>query len=252
MRLGHPSGRTLSLLAAGALQAEIARDYEPHLERCPDCRGDIEALRASLAFVAEDSVKSAEPSLSVEVFRTRVEAGLRSAAAPARAARPFWASWLIPAALAGAAALVVWLSSSPRPRPGVPSQARQAEISEEFLARLERTAARESAARYLGEAQDVLLAVASTAPRTCALGRDVTTEASRSRELLVRRTLVMDEQNTGVSSAPVVLADVERMLRDVASLDGCAPMAQLEALHRELREGRVLMKIDLMRRDLTG
>jgi hypothetical protein len=55
-----------------------------------------------------------------------------------------------------------------------------------------------------------------------------------------------------VASARPVLEDVELMLREVASLEACARRGELEAIGRELGRRRLLMKMDLMARELQG
>jgi len=55
-----------------------------------------------------------------------------------------------------------------------------------------------------------------------------------------------------VVSARDVLDDVEEMLRQVAALDPCARPQDLEAIRGEIARRRLLMKIDLMTRELQG
>ena len=77
-------------------------------------------------------------------------------------------------------------------------------------------------------------------------------ERRRSRELLTRRTLLVDFESEEIRSVRPVLEDVERVLRQVATLDPCAKPEELLLIHEELRERRLLMKIDLMTRELLG
>jgi hypothetical protein len=49
-----------------------------------------------------------------------------------------------------------------------------------------------------------------------------------------------------------VLDDVEEMLRAVAALDACARPQDLEAIRGEIAKRRLLMKIDLVTRELQG
>ena len=121
------------------------------------------------------------------------------------------------------------------------------------MRRLERVAAREQAARYLGEAGDVLVTV-SARPRRCRKGHDhvdIGEEAERSRELLARRSL-LDVDEAAVASAQLVLDDVEQVLREVASLEACARKHDLQTIQRQVERARLLLKIDLMTRELQG
>ena len=113
--------------------------------------------------------------------------------------------------------------------------------------------ARERTARYLDEAQDVLVTV-SGAPQHCdrkAQHVDLADETRRSRELLARRARLDLDGSASLTAGPV-LDDVERVLREVASLENCARLRDVEAIHRHLERERLLMKMELMTRELAG
>ncbi len=127
-------------------------------------------------------------------------------------------------------------------------------MGDDALRRLERNMAREQAVRYLNEAQDVLVNMAAQ-PRDCDHDKarvDVGDEAQRSQELLTRRALLVEMDQEGLASARPVLEDVERVLREVASLRSCARAGDVERVRRDLEERRLLMKIRLMSRELQG
>jgi hypothetical protein len=127
-------------------------------------------------------------------------------------------------------------------------------VSEDAFSRLERTVAREQAVRYLNDAQDVLVTVAA-APRACRRTServDVGEEARRSRELLSRRALLMDTSGDAVPTAAPLLRDVAEMLHEVALLEPCARARDLETIHKEIGRRNLLMKIDLVTRELQG
>jgi hypothetical protein len=138
-----------------------------------------------------------------------------------------------------------------RPHPSLNLLVHTTEELEEHLG--ERVVAREQAARYLGEASDVLVTVAAR-PRRCRKGHDhvdIGEEAQRSRELLARRSLLHVDE-AAVASAQPVLDDVEQVLREVASLDACARRLDLQAINRQIERRHLLLKIDLMARELQG
>jgi hypothetical protein len=142
----------------------------------------------------------------------------------------------------------------PLPAPSSPSAATTAAVPPDALRRLEHTMERERAARYLTEAGDVLVTVAS-APQRCvrrAHAVEVGEEAQRSRELLAQRRLFVEPDAPSVVAARDVLDDVEELLRQVAALDACARPQDLEAIRDEIARRRLLMKIDLMTRELQG
>jgi anti-sigma factor RsiW len=247
MRLLHVGWRRrLSLLASGVLEGSAREEMLRHLETCPRCREERAALEAVLDLVAADPARGAEPPVPVEALVTRVEARLDAVERARPGLRWRWAVLALAAAAALAAALVPQIVPRPEPPP--------VKVSEEALRRIEGNVAREQAARYLSEAQDVLVSVAAR-PRNC--GRenqraDVEAASQQSRELLARRALLLEPERAEVASARPVLDDVEQMLREVASLESCARVRDLERVREEMARRQLLMKIRLMTRELEG
>ena len=261
--------RRVSLLASGVLDGAEETATLAHVDACPACHDELRSLRAVLDLLARDPVRRAEPGVSLQGLLARVEARLdgEETRTPSRLAWSFGRWTPLRSAAALAAALVALLAlprapSSPGPAGQTPPNGVQTaaalpestRVSGEVLDRLEGHVARQHAARYLNEAQDVLVTVAATS-RDCERegGRvDVGDEARRSRDLLARRTLLVEMDRDEVASVRPVLEDVEEMLREVAALESCARRRDLEAIHRELTRRRLLMKIDLMTRELLG
>ena len=245
MTLFHGRWRArVSLLAAGALEPHEEDAVRAHLASCDACRADLEASRRALEVLDRDPVRSAELPVPIEFLKTRVLARLDEV--PAR--RPF--RWGLAGAGLAAAALAVAIVPSLFERPVVTEKP----VSDEMLARMERRLARDTAARYLDEAQDLLVNV-SAHPADCEEdhGRiDVGEEARRSRELLERRALMVELGGDEVASAQPLLDDVEGLLREVAALPECVRADSLEAIHRQMERRKVLMKIDLLTRELRG
>jgi hypothetical protein len=257
VRLRHGRWRRgTSLLAAGALEGAERLAAERHAAGCAECGTDLAALRAMLATAAADEACVAEPPVAAEWLHARVLARLdERPQTPRRAPGLAWAGLAAAAALAAFAALARPVIA-PAPSAGAPvaDAGPRIAVSDEALDRIERTMARERAARYLDEAQDVLVTV-SGAPRDCdrAGHRHVDMEAERlrSRELLERRSRLDLDESAAVAAGPV-LDDVERVLREVASLEGCARRRDVEAIHREVERERLLIRIDLTARELAG
>jgi hypothetical protein len=249
----------VALLAAGAVTGEAERArVQRHLDQCAACAAELVALRATLDTLAGDPVRTAEPPLPLPALRTRVFARLEEAERP----RPSRAllGWAAGAAVAAALVIaVLWPRGSQGPVPpagpaSVPTAvAGVSEIPDEFVRHLERSVAREQAARYLDEAGDVLVTVAAR-PRRCRKGEervDIGEEAQRSRDLLARRSL-LDVDSSAVASARPLLDDVEQALREVASLEACARKHDLQSINRLVERRRLLLKIDLTTRELQG
>jgi hypothetical protein len=241
--------RRVSLLAARALDGAEREATLRHLEGCETCRTERRELEATLALLGADPAREAEPAIPFGALLTRVQARIdERERRVARTPATFFRRRPLAAAAVVAVALVALLRA---PQPVLAPAA--ADVSEAMLRRMEGTAAREQAVRYLNEAQDVLVTMSASA-RDCDRGDgrvDVGAEAHKSRELLARRALVAMDR-VEVASARPVLDDVERVLREVAALESCARAGEVAAIHQQLEERRLLMKIDLMTRELQG
>jgi hypothetical protein len=265
--LGHGRWRRrVALLAAGALDADESRSALSHAESCPSCAQDLAHMRSVLALVAADPLRGAEPPIPLGALMARVNARLDEEARP----RPVWRPLLGGAGALAAVVLGVLVLRAPHSgapplsTAGAPSRAAsppasaavEAEplIPADALRRLEHTLERDRAARYLSDAQDVLVTVAA-APQRCTRRRgavEVGAEAERSRDLLARRQLFVESDGSATAAARDVLDDVEEMLREVAALDPCARPEDLEAIRGEITRRHLLMKIDLVTRELRG
>jgi hypothetical protein len=246
--------RRVSLLAAGALGDVDRQATLAHALTCAACGAELAASRELVALVERDPFREAEPEVPLGALVARVQGRL---AEVERSATPRWTWPRVALPLAAAAAVIVliglWVPTHP-PHVPPPSARPQAAVSEEALRRLEASVARANAVRYLSEAQDVLVTVAA-APLRCDRKRahvDVGEEARRSRELLTRRALLVDTDREQMAGARPVLEDVSDALREVAALDPCARPEDLEAIQQRMARRRLLMKIDLMTRELQG
>jgi hypothetical protein len=250
----------VSLLAAGALEPADEPAMRAHLDGCAACRADLARSSEAIGLLARDPVRTAEVPVPVAHLVRRVNARLDAPPAAGRAFR--WSYAATATAGLAAAALLVAVVPRLRERPSPASSpalaqsegAAEAGVPEEVVARMERRLSRDQAARYLDEAQDVLVTVAGH-PADCERDHDrvdVGEEARRSRELLARRALMVELGGDEVASARPLLDDVEGLLREVAALPACARADSLDAIHRQMQRRNVLMKIDLLTNELRG
>jgi len=252
--IGHERWRRAIVdQAAGLLEAGRVPALTRHLEGCRACRDEHDRVRRALHAASEGAARLAEPPVDVAALAARVQAEIdRRLEAPR--GHPAGVRWVVWPALAAAAAVVI-ATRAPRDTAAPPAPAELVAISEGALRQMERTVNREQTARYLEDAHNVLVSVAAALPR-CERAeegrRAVGPEARKSRELLARRRLLVDAEAETVASARPVLEDVDRTLADVAALERCAGPAELRAIARRIAEERLLMKIDLMARELQG
>jgi len=257
--------RRVSLLVTGCLDEAERAATLAHLETCAACRDDRVALEALLADLSHDPLRRAEPEMAVEFVVSRVQARLDEVIR-SRSWRLGWVAAGLATGLLVALLVPRLIPRVVRPEGGgnaatgvapsvgpVPAL-RQLELPDAALRRMERTVGREQAARYLAEAQDVLVTVASSRERCRRedTSVDVGEEARRSRELLARRALVVDVEGDAMAAARPVIEDVERLLREVAALEACARQRDLDQIHDSIKRRKLLMKIDLMEKELLG
>jgi hypothetical protein len=248
--------RRVALLAGGVLEGDQRDETRAHVDSCDRCRREYAELAALVEAFETDPLRSAEPEVPVSVLIDRVEQRLDRA----EAAKPVpVVGWrlALPAAAAAALALVLLgtgLLQRHDPEAPAPTPVPVAALPAEVLDRIERNMAREHAARYLSEAQDVLLAVAASKV-DCEREDDrvdLGEAPDRSRELLVRRALVVEGRPEAVASAQGVLDEVELALREVAGLPSCVRRRDVERLRREIDRRQLHMRIRLMTRELEG
>jgi len=251
--------RLVPLLAADALSGPARARALGHLLTCGRCRTQHAEIRTLLDRLDDDplrdAIRKAELPVASSVLRARVDQLIdRTLASPRpRPARP-WGFGLAALATALALAVAVPVILERTKKPQGETVALTPELSAAALGRLERNVAREQAARYLNEAQDVLATVAAS-PRDCERGErrvDLEAESRRSRELLARRALLLDADQGAVAGAQPVLDDVEQILREVASMEACARFRDVERLQAEIERRQLLMKVRLMQRELLG
>lgn len=251
--------RRVGLLAAGVLEGREREAVRAHVGRCGPCREELAALERLVRAMEDDPLREAEPDVPAAVVVARVERAVEAARlTPSR--RPRWLLAAVPAAATALAAVLLVPDLVSRRREAseptlvaIPHEAPGPD-TEAALLRIERSLAREQAARYLSAASDVIVTVAaSIADCDRAEDRlDVGGAPERSRELLATRRLLVEWGGEAVASARGVLDDVELALREVSELPSCVKRRDVERLRREVERRQLLMRIRLMTRELEG
>lgn len=268
MNLGHFLYRDrLGLLAAGVLDSAEAGRVSGHVANCAACRLELEALKRTTEALRADAALERPLPISSEALRTRVLARIHAApvSAPAGPAFSFTTAFSA-AALVGVGLLAGILAT--RMMTPVPAEA-PAEIAAvavdpaaadtsvndaAFYERLENSQVRANAARYLADAQDILVQVRAAAdcPESPQDSVDVAREAQTSRKLLRRRAALVSGSGETLMAAQGVLEEVEGLLQQVADLPQCTRRKDVDAIARRVDSRNLLMKIDLVAQELVA
>jgi anti-sigma factor RsiW len=251
----------LGLLASSSLDPAEAEGVRKHVAGCPSCQAEFAELSRLASALRADAALDRPLPISSEALRTRVFARLKTSP-PAR--RQAWS--LAPAmaalGLVGiglVAGVLVTRPSAPTDEPSEAPAALQASADTAmndaaFYERLEKTQTRANAARYLAEAQDILIQVRAAAdcPDSPKDSVDVTVEAQTSRTLLRRRAALVSGSRGTLVAAQGVMEEVEGVLQRVAELPKCTRRKDVDAIARTVDQRNLLMKIDLVAQELVA
>lgn len=254
----------LGLLASSALDPEEAEWVLKHTETCETCREELASLKRTDKALFDEAAIDRPLPIPSEAFHTRVLARIRSEAAKP----PERSAWSLAPALGGIGLVLVGLVSGVlmsrfAPAPAIVSapEIRRLEASADtvandalFYERLEKTQLRANAARYLAEAQDVLIQVTAAAdcPDSPTDSVDVAREAQTSRTLLSRRAALVSGSGETLVAARGVMEDVEGLLQQVADLPKCTRRTDVNAIARRVDRKNLLMKIDMVSQELAA
>ena len=255
--------RRLGLLAASALEPRAAEWVLKHTANCASCQAELgELTRAAGRLIADASIDRPLP-ISSQALRTRVLARIRTEgpqAARKQAWNPGWALTAVGLVGIGLLSGVLATRFAPQSNEPAPSSPRLLESSDTlvndtaFYERLQKTHLRANAARYLAEAQDILIQVAAAAdcPDSPKDRVDVTREAQTSRSLLKRRAALVSGSGEALAAARGVMEEVEGVLQQVADLPQCTRRTDVDAIARKVDRRNLLMKIEMIAQELAA
>ena len=257
--------RRLGLLASGVLDGADARRLSGHVASCASCQLELEGLKRATRALESDAAFERPLPISSEALRTRVLARIQATPRPS-ASRPVFAlaPALSAAALVGVGLLAglfaarmttsVEVPAGNAATDGIEIVADTTANDTAFYERLEKTQVRADAARYLADAQDILVQVRAAAdcPDSPQDSVDVTREAQTSRRLLKRRAALVSGSGETLLAARGVLEEVEGLLQQVAELPQCTRRSDVDAIARRVDSKNLLMKIDLVAQELAA
>jgi len=251
----------LGLLASSSLDPRETEWVRGHVARCASCQAELTELSNLTAILKTDASLDRPLPVSTEALRSRVLARIRSS--PPVPARAGWspAPAMSALALVGVfvlAGVLATRSSAPKEPEGtiapLIASADTAANDAAFYERLEKTHTRANAARYLSEAQDILIQVRAAAdcPDSPKDSVDVTAEAQTSRTLLGRRAALVSGSQGSLLAAQGVMEEVEGVFQKVAELPKCTRRKDVDAIARSVDQKNLLMKIDLVAQELVS
>ena len=254
--------RRLGLLASSSLDVHEAEGIRSHVAVCASCQAELGELSRLAAVLQADAALDRPLPISSESLRTRVLARIKTspAASPRRAWGPAPAMAALGLVGIGLLAFVLLTRSSGPTIGPAPSHAPLLATADTaandaaFYERLEKTQTRADAARYLAEAQDILIQVRAAAdcPDSPKDSVDVTAEARTSRTLLKRRAALVSGSQGSLVAAQGVMEEVEGVLQRVADLPRCTRRKDVDAIARTVDQRNLLMKIDLVAQELVA
>ncbi len=234
-----------------------------HLEKCPDCRAEADEMRRVIekAEAVKAEIRQAVASVNWEALPdTIADRAFAASRKPERAlpaARPWgwFAALRMKPALAGlAAGLVVGAAAmyfalkAPGPRPG---QDTGYYASGEFLDRAELTMARRNTLDYLEKSQYVLLDVFESAGEGGPTSAPFRSE--QARDLLSKKKYLNAQlERFQMAKAKAICDQIEMLFRELAQLEGDLPAAELGRIRDYVEERQLLLKINLVKKELQS
>jgi hypothetical protein len=230
-----------------------------HLDKCPECRAEAEAVERLLqeTEAVRAEIRAAAASVDWETLPGLIADRARAASRkPERAPSRPW-GWLLPLrmspALAGlvaglvvGAAAMYFVLRAPGARPG---QDLGFYASQEFLDRAELEMARRNTLDYLEKSQYVLLDVFEPAGEGG--GVPAALSAERTRDLLSRKKYLNGQlERFQMSKAKAICDQIEMLFRELSGISEEMSAAELERIRDLVEERQLLLKINLVRKEL--
>jgi hypothetical protein len=244
------------------LDMETAETLKKHLEACPDCRSELEALRRVLR--AADSfrgdVDQALATVDWEaVAHQAVEAAFqKEPRAPRQSGFERWLSRLLQPRLrpvyAGVLAglLLGFLGAYLVLNPGLvkPRKGEAFSASRDFLERVELEMARRETLDYLQKSQYILLDFVQSPSRGKKLEPSVFS-SQQARDLLSKKKYLNRELDRfQMAKAKQICDQIEILFYELAHISGDLSQAELGRIQSLIEDKQLLLKINLVKKEL--
>jgi len=231
-----------------------------HLQGCPDCRAEAVEIKKVLekADAVKVEIRGAVASVNWEALPAMIaDRVLSRVGEPEKALRPGrlrnWAFSLrlrpvlagLAAGLAVGATAMYFALKSPGPRPG---QDAGYYASGEFLDRAELEMARRNTLDYLEKSQYVLLDVFESAGQGAG---PAALSSEQARELLSRKKYLNAQlEKFQMAKAKAICDQIEMLFLELAQISEEMSAAELKKMRGLVEERQLLLKINLVRKDL--
>jgi hypothetical protein len=248
---------------AGDLEEGRRAKMAEHLEKCPDCRAEADEMRRVIekAEAVKAEIRQAVASVNWAALpATIADRAFAASRKPERAlpaARPWgwFAALRMKPALAGlAAGLVVGAAAmyfalkAPGLRPG---QDTGYYASGEFLDKAELTMARRNTLDYLEKSQYVLLDVFESAGEGGPMSTPFRSE--QARDLLSKKKYLNAQlERFQMAKAKAICDQIEMLFLELAQLSDELPAAELGRIRGFVEERQLLLKINLVKKELQS
>jgi len=232
-------------------------------DRRPECRAEVEAIERLLkeTEAVRSEIRQAAASVNWDALPALIADRALAADGPARAraSAPGPLAWLaafrLKPALAGlAAGLLVGAAAmyfalrTPTVRHG---QDNSYYASGEFLDRAELEMARRNALDYLEKSQYVLLDVFDASGQGTSVPAAVRSE--RARDLLQKKKYLNAQlERVQMAKAKAICDQIELLFRELAQIDEELPAAEMGRLRDYVEERQLLLKINLVKKELQS
>jgi hypothetical protein len=227
-----------------------------HLEKCPECRKEVEELRKVMdgAGAVKGEIREALRSVDWDALPDRIADYVYDRAPRPKRAPQFW--FLQPRlrpVLAGLAMGLILGSLGMylllRNTPSSPVRDRGFFASGEFLDRVELEMARRETVDYLEKSQYVLLDMFGT-PGAPEATRTAVNAAQAKKLLSKKKYLNAQLEKFQMAKAKAICDQIETLFLELAQISDELPEAELAKIQKFVQDRQLLLKINLVKQEL--
>ena len=239
------------------------RQMESHLGSCPSCRKELQDIKRffQCADIFEEEIQDAAAEVDWDALAEKTAAEVFAASGPVRKPsgfkqffsnlarprlRPVYAALFAGVILGGALTLLFFRSPAP-----VETPENRMVIPAGFMETMDLEMARRQTLDYLEQSQYLLLDFVQSSPAQLENYRDNPFAARKTRELLNKKRYLNPKLDSlKMAKAKAVCDQIEFLFYELAEISGDMTPEELEQLQRLIEEKQVLLKINLVKKEL--